>query len=829
MPPLADAVGAPRIFISYRRDDTAGHAGRLHADLVAHFGADRVFMDTETIEPGADFTERLRREIESSDVLIALIGKRWSARRLREPQDFVRLEIQLALDRKLRVIPVLVQGARMPSITQLPESIGDLSHRNAVEISSSRWSRDVKELVAALEGRKRAQSTRRLSNLPLALTSFVGRGHELDRLVDLQSRSRLLALVGPGGVGKTRLAIQLATYAQSKFADGVWLVELAPIIDGDLVPQAVAAALDVPEQADRALIATLTDHLRDRETLLVLDNCEHVIEAGARLAETLVRACPRLNLVITSREPLNVPGEVTWWVPSLDESEAVQLFLDRAGSVGYTPTGDGLPAVAAICRRLDGLPLAIELAAARSHMMPVREIEARLGDRFLLLTGGSRTAADRQRTLEAAVDWSYGLLSEPEQLLFERLAVFAGRFSLDDAEAVCSGPPLKTPAVLDLLGRLVDKSLLVAEEGRYRLLETMREYGLRRLKESGREHELRALHAQRFLAVATSRKPGHLARWLDRVEEAHDNCCAALVWASAYDADTGFALAGALFEFWQLRGHISEARGWLEALLAVTTEGSPQRTGAQVELATFLYLQNHLGAAQSLLDEALEEAQRRSDALHEMLALTTLSLVMVAAAAPERANTRAEEALKLALAQGDRVQESHINQYLGLIRASVGDIEGARARVEKSVAIRRELGRGDEASSALALVAGMAYLQDDHESADIAIRESLQAGSNSKDRRLGFTLDVLSARLATDRPKEALQLAGAASAMHASVGIRPNAVWQAAVQNHLAPAQAVLGEPEATAAWEEGRQLVFEEAVALAMAQATSGSRRSTR
>lgn len=835
MPTLADAVGAtsPRVFISYRRDDTAGHAGHLYADLVAQFGADRVFMDTETIEPGADFTERLRREIESSDVLIALIGKRWLVRRLREPQDYVRLEIQLALDRKLRVIPVLVQGARMPSVTQLPESIGDLSHRNALEISNSRWGHDVKELVAALEGRKRAPasdssrtSTRRLSNLPLALTSFVGRGHELDQLVDLQSRSRLLALVGPGGVGKTRLAIQLATHVRGKFVDGVWLVELAPISDGELVPQAVAAALDVPEQADRALTATLTDHLRDRETLLVLDNCEHVIEAAARLAESLVRACPKLNLVITSREPLNVPGEVTWWVPSLDESEAVQLFLDRAGSVGYAPAADGLPAVAGICRRLDGLPLAIELAAARSHMMPVGEIEARLGDRFLLLTGGSRTAADRQRTLEAAVDWSYGLLSEVEQLLFERLAVFAGRFSLGDAEAVCSGPPLKTAAVLDLLGRLVDKSLLVAEEGRYRLLETMREYGLRRLKESGREHDLRALHAQRFLAVATSREPGQLARWLDRLEEAHDNFRAALGWTLINDADQGLLLASALDEFWQLRGHTTEARAWLEASLAGKTEASDLRTGARVQLAGFLYTQNEYEVSQDALEGALAEARRLKDRVHEMHALKLLSLVMVARGDPERANARAEDALSLALAQRDRLQESQINQYLGLIRASVGDIASARDRLAKSVAIRRDLGRGDEVSPSVALLAAMAYLQDDYASADAAILESLQTGRDSKDRRLGWTLDILGVRLAKDRPGDALRLAGAANAIHSSFGIRPSVIWLGLVQSHLAPARAALGEPAATEAWEAGRQMTFEEAITDAINQAAAGPAR---
>ncbi len=305
MPTLDDAVGAtsPRIFISYRRDDTAGHAGHLYADLVAHFGAASVFMDTETIEPGADFTERLRREIALCDVLIALIGKQWLRRRLREPADYVLLEILAALDRKLRIIPVLLQGARMPSVAQLPESIAELSHRNALEISNSRWRHDVERLIATLQHRDGATRPplRRLTNLPLELTSFVGRRVELQELQDLQSRSRLLALVGPAGVGKTRLAIQLATFLRGKFSDGVWLVELAPITDGDRVPQAVAAVLELPEQANRALDATLADYLRDRDTLLVLDNCERVIEASARLAETLLRTCPKLNLLIRLR------------------------------------------------------------------------------------------------------------------------------------------------------------------------------------------------------------------------------------------------------------------------------------------------------------------------------------------------------------------------------------------------------------------------------------------------------------------------------------------------------------------------------------------------
>ncbi|OLC27918.1 MAG: hypothetical protein AUJ02_07735 [Chloroflexi bacterium 13_1_40CM_3_65_12] len=818
----ADGTTSPRIFISYRRDDTAGHAGHLYADLVAHFGADSVFMDTETIEPGADFTVQLSREIASCNVLIALIGKQWLQRRLRDPEDYVRLEIQAALDRNMRVIPILLQGARMPSVAQLPGSIAELSHKNALEISNSRWRHDVDKLISALQ--RRAGTTpspsRRLTNLPLELTSFIGRRAELQHLQELQSQSRLLALIGPGGVGKTRLAIQLATYLRARFSDGVWLVELASITDESLVPQAVAAALDVPEQAHRSLEATLEDHLRDRETLLVLDNCEHLVQAAARLVQTLLRTCPKLNLLITSREPLNVPGEVTWWVAPLEESDAVQLFLDRAGAVGFELPADGLPVVAGICRRLDGLPLAIELAAARSHMMAVQDIDARLGDRFQLLTGGSRTAAERQRTLEAAVDWSYDQLSEPEQLLFGRLAVFSGRFALRDAEEVCSGPPLTSAAVLELLTRLVDKSLLVAEEGRYRLLETMRAYGTLRLAATGREQEVREQHARHFLSVAQSRAPGQFSRWLDRVEESHDNCRGALGWAIAHDPQLGFQLAGALFEFWRLRGYNTEARGWLQSLLATSGVASPLRTAARVELGACVYSQNELETARSILEAALAEARELVDLVNEMLALKFLSLVMLALGDHEQATACAEKAFDLASQQGDRLQTSQVSQNLGVIHGSVGDVDGARHWLGKSVAIQRELGRGDEASTTLALLAAIANLQNDHESADAAILESLQAGSALKDRRLGWTLDVLSARLAEDRPEMAQRLAGAASAMHESVGIRPPAVWESLLQSALAPARAAIGEQAAAAAWEEGRQMHFEEAVALALAQA---------
>ena len=673
------------------------------------------------------------------------------------------------------------------------------------------------DLALPMEFPPLRSAARPLTNLPLELSSFVGRRHELDQLRELLSGSRLITLIGPGGVGKTRLAIQIAADVLEKFGDGAWLVELASASDGGLVPQAVAAALGVPEQADSPLSTTLVEHLRDREALLVLDNCEHLVEAIAPLTEMLLRACPKLTVLVTSREVLHVPGEVLWWVPPLDEADAVRLFMDRARSIENTPSGDGAPLVADICRRLDGLPLAIELAAARTHMMPIEEIGARLSDRFHLLTGGSRTAAERQQTLESAVDWSYDQLSEPERLLFGRLAVFAGRFSLSDAESVCSGPPLTAVEVLDLLGRLVDKSLLVAEAGRYRLLETMREYGRERFAESGGEQELMHQHARHFVAVARSLEPGQFARWLNRVEEAHDNCRAALGWTVIGDPDLGLELASALHEFWQLRGHNTEARLWLEALLKAAGEASPLRTGARIQLAAFVYTQNELEAAERLLEDALAGARDARNRLHEMLALKILALVRLAMGDTGRARAAAEEALTLAVTLGERWHESLINQHLGLIRASLGDIAGARERLANSIAIRRAIGRGDEVSTTLGLLAMIANLQGDLETADGAILESLHAGIASKDRRLGWTLDILASRLAVDRPEEAQRIGGAASAMYASVGIRPPATWQAAISAGLASARAALGEQKAAEAWDHGRQMGFDEAVAYAL------------
>lgn len=395
-------------------------------------------------------------------------------------------------------------------------------------------------------------------NLPAQLTSFVGREAAIVHVRGLLAGgggARLVTLIGAGGAGKTRLALQVAADLLDEYPDGVWLAELAALADPALVPHAVAAAVGVHEQADRTLMATLQEALRPRQLLLVLDNCEHLVTACAAVAEALLRSCPHLRILATSRELIGIGGEIAWRVPSLDlpeagpslaldqvaRAEAVRLFVERAAAArpGFALTAENAPAVLQICQRLDGMPLAIELAAARMRVMSAQQIAARLDDRFRLLTGGSRVALPRQQTLRGALDWSHALLAAEEQVLFRRLAVFAGGWSLDAAEAVCAAGGITAGDVVDLLGRLVDKSLVWVdeqEEGpRYRLLETIREYAAEKLEAAGEAVAVRARHYDWCLALAERAQP-HLtgaeqATWLGRLEREHDNLRTALRWA----------------------------------------------------------------------------------------------------------------------------------------------------------------------------------------------------------------------------------------------------------------------------------------------------------
>jgi predicted ATPase/DNA-binding SARP family transcriptional activator len=436
----------------------------------------------------------------------------------------------------------------------------------------------------------------RRHNLPLARTSFIGRERERLEVKRLLAMTRLLTLTGAGGSGKTRLTLKVARDLVGAYPEGVWLVDLAPLSEAELVPQAVAQAVGVREQPGRALLETLKGTLRSRKILLVVDNCEHLVEAVVGLVDALLDCCLHLRILATSRVTLNAAGEVNWVVPSLSVTdsrqeaytpqeleayESVRLFVARARQrvPSFVLTLRNRQAVAQICRQLDGIPLAIELAAARIGALSAQELAERLDDSLKLLTGGSRTADPRQRSLRATLEWSFELLSEPEQVLFRRLSVFAGGWTLEAAEVVCSGEAIEEGEVLDLLSKLVEKSLVVTEAGqeedasRFRMLGPVRQYVHEKVEEIGESEAVRRQHAEYFLALAEEADPqlkgAEQEEWLKRLEQEHDNLRAALSWALEQGkAELGLRLSGALGDFWYMRGHLSEGQRWLEAGLA---------------------------------------------------------------------------------------------------------------------------------------------------------------------------------------------------------------------------------------------------------------------
>jgi predicted ATPase/class 3 adenylate cyclase len=547
------------------------------------------------------------------------------------------------------------------------------------------------------------------NNLPIQLTSFVGRARELEELQALLLANRLLTLTGPGGTGKTRLALSLAADVLERFADGVWLVELAPLADPTLVPQTVAAALGVREQPGRPILDVLLDSLRPKALLLVLDNCEHLIATCAQVAETLLRAAPSLQLLASSREALGVAGETVFRVPSLPlpdpvqpgqpddhdrelaalaQNDCVRLFVERAAasSPPFRLTARNAPAIAQIGRRLDGIPLALELAAARTWVLPPDQIVARLDDRFRLLTAGSRTALPRHQTLLALIDWSHELLSEAERMLLRRLSVFAGGWSLEAAQAVGgeglgeAGNVLET---LETLAHLAEKSLIEVEEsleaaeGRYRLLETIRQYARDKLVASGEAERVRDRHLEYFVQFAEQAEP-HLRgaeqlTWLGRVEREHDNLRTALAWAlEGGKRENALRLAGALYYFWELRGYWSEGQKWLDDALALSAR---QQSGGVVE-----------GEVGESSIPPRGEAALRAKALYAAGRIQFAAQFDVAGS-----RTLVEESLRLWRELDDRWWMAVVLEHIGFMLSLDGDVQTSRARLEEGVALAREV------------------------------------------------------------------------------------------------------------------------------------------
>jgi len=655
-----------------------------------------------------------------------------------------------------------------------------------------------------------------LRRLPHPMSGLVGRAQEIEEVTACLGSARLLTLTGAGGVGKTRLAIAVAQAASEAYPNGVCFVDLAPLSDPGLVAPSVASALEVREEPGRPLIETLRDFLRSKALLLILDNCEHLLDACAALVAQLLEGCPHQRILATSRQSLGITGELAWRVPSLPvpppqalptsqrepetllgEYASVQLFVERAQSVSppFRLIRDNSRAVAQICRRLDGIPLALELAAARVKALSVEQIAARLDDRFRLLTGGSRTALPRQQTLRALIDWSYDLLTPEEQVLLRRLSVFAGGWTLEAAEAVCSAD------ALDLLTSLVDKSLAVYEEqageARYRLLETVREYARDRLLESGEMEEVRERHFAFFLRMAEEIEPKltglEQAAWLDRLEGEHDNLRAASGWAlsAAEGAQAGLRLAGALWRFWEIRGHIDEGRGRLKNALDRPDAREPTQARAKALCGIVILAQQQskggLTFERGWLDESLQIYRALGDKRGISMALGTLAVMTGYQGDRATAIPLQEESLRYAREVGDKheiafgllslgnmVREEGDYEYeracyeeslplfeeignrwgigwslwnLGSVTGRLGDYAGARASFEKSLAIFQELGSRWGIALNLESLGKFALDQSDWKAARAYYEECLEVAQEMRDRyfytgillQLGYT------------------------------------------------------------------------------------------
>lgn len=680
-------------------------------------------------------------------------------------------------------------------------------------------------------------------SLPIQLTSFVGRRHEMAEIGSLLASARLVTLTGAGGSGKTRLAIEAAAALRERFPGGVWMVELAALTDPHLVADTVARALEIRQDSGVLVLQALVDHLRSRRLLIVLDNCEHLILACAQLVELLLGACPHVRILATSREALRIPGEVVWLVPPLSRPvphpllllqdlmryEAVALFLERAQTVSPTfmVSGQDVQAVAELCARLDGLPLAIEMAAARVKMLTVGEIVERLDGSFRLLAAGSRTVSPRQQTLKATLDWSHNLLAPAEQALFRGLAVFAGGFTLRAAEQVAWGAHEDATQALDLLTSLAEKSLVVpggdhTDEMRCRLLEPIRQYALHYLETSGEAIAVQERHAQFFLAFAEAAEAyletPNQAVWLERLERDHDNLRAALRWfASRREIACGLRLASALWMFWFIRGYVPEGRERFAELLALAGDGVPAAVCASaLNNAGFLgrYASDY-ASARPLIAESLRIRRELGDVKGTADSMANLGYVTLQLGDYTAACAAYQESLELNRTVGNGQGIADALSHLAIAAAYKNDLAHARALNEESLALWRELGDGQGVSWALHQLGNIILRQGENEAAQAIFKESLRI-ARSLGLRWGIAWSLEdAARLAALQglPGRALRLAGCAASLRRRIGMPLPPRERAEFDATLVPSRHALGETASAAAWAEGEAMAVEQVV----------------
>lgn len=723
-------------------------------------------------------------------------------------------------------------------------------------------------------------------NLPNLVSSFIGRETEIAQVKRLLASTRLLTLAGAGGCGKTRIALKIADEVLPHYADGVWLAELAPLGDATLLPRTVANAIGIKEQGGKDPAESLAEWLGARHSLVVLDNAEHVLESCARLVDLLLRRCARVTILVTSRERLGMDGELTYRVPSLTvpgataggveetlSSEAARLFIERARlhspEIQISPRDAA--ALASVCRRLDGIALAIELAAPRLRAMSLTELSQRIADRFDILTEGSRTALPRHRTLRSLIDWSYELLGDTEKALLQRTSVFAGGWTLEAAEHVCIGAGIDRVDVLDRLASLVDKSLLSADtqgdETRYGMLETVRHYALDRLRESGDEGTVRGRHLDYYLSLAERldelRADSERQIWLERLDSELDNLRAALAWceADAKRAAKGLLLAGRLYWLWLRKAHSGEGRGWIARLLAVAPGGDEGEAHARAyfasatmafnlsdipaaeahhraalaiwtnvadrrqvlrclgSLGNVVYCQGGLESACDLYEQALVIARELSDRRSIAVGLTNLGIAVYGMGDLGKAATLLEQGVAAGREAGSWIAVEALGN-LGRVRHFQGDTQNAKTLLTEALKLQRELGDGRNTALILGALGIAAHDEKDVETAKSHLTEALAITQEIGDRT-GFEATLLAfGGVAADfaSPSIAARLWGFAEGIREEVNFPISPPERARYERHVAAARAALNDDAAfDRAWTEGRSWTIDEAVRCAM------------
>jgi predicted ATPase len=689
------------------------------------------------------------------------------------------------------------------------------------------------------------RASRSKHNLPYQLTSFVGREQEIAQLEELVTANRLVTLTGAGGAGKTRLAIEVASRLTGAFPDGVWLVELGALSDLRLAPQAVAKALEVKEQRARPVLDTLGDYLASKKLLLVLDNVEHLLDACVRLVDEILRRCRDVAVLVTSRERLGVAGELTYRVPSLTVPvprdnltadallayEGVRLFVDRARLLrpDFSVTSENAASLASLCYRLDGIPLAIELAAPRLRSMSVQELSQGLDQRFALLTDGSRTALPRHRTLRSMLDWSYDMLTERAQAMLLRVAVFADGWTLASAEQVCAGHGIDALDVIERLTSLVDKNLVVTDEQagatRYRMLETVRQYALDRLRDSGEEARWRGSHLAHFTALAeefwAAREGPKQQSWLARIASEHDNLRAALAWSAESSPLEGLRLAAAVDVFWRIRGHLTEGREWLAQLLDAVPIDRQKRERAHglYGAAVLAILQGDYAAGKRLLQQSLAISREIDDPNSAARVLGGMAWLSIEKADYPEAEALARESVHSARAMGDRRLLLYSLGYLAIALHRQGQWAAARELFEQALAVARELGTPSRIGN---LLNDIGRAESVEGRLDLALKHFAEGmtilhGLGDRPGVIESLEGLAGVAAATAAPRRAARLWGAADALRQETGKARTVHPSIDYERQVKPVRAILTAEAFAKAWDEGRAMTLDDVARYAL------------